>query len=57
LNAGRRVVFLAVGEEKRAAVAAILRRKRGSASLPASLVKPRRGSLIWILDEAAAADV
>ncbi len=57
LNASRRVVFVAVGEEKRAAVAAILRRKRGSASLPASLVKPRRGSLIWILDEAAAADL
>jgi 6-phosphogluconolactonase len=57
LNAGRRVVFLAVGEEKREAVAATLRRKRGSASLPASLVKPRRGSLIWILDEATAEDL
>ena len=57
LNAGRRVVFLAVGEEKRTAVAAILRRKRGSAALPASLVKPKRGSLVWILDAAAAADL
>jgi 6-phosphogluconolactonase len=54
LGAGRRVVFLAVGREKRDAVAAVLRRKRGSAGLPASLVKPRRGSLVWILDEAAA---
>lgn len=57
LNGGRRVVFLAVGREKRAAVAAILRRKRGSASLPASLVKPKRGSLIWILDAGAASDL
>ena len=57
LNAGRRVVFLAVGVEKRAAVAAILRKKRGSADRPASLVKPKRGSLIWILDSAAAADL
>ncbi|MDQ5872292.1 MAG: 6-phosphogluconolactonase [Acidobacteriota bacterium] len=57
LNAARRVVFVAVGPEKRAVVAAILRRKRGSASLPASLVKPKRGSLIWILDAAAAADL
>lgn len=54
LSAGRRVVFLAVGREKRDAVAAVLRGKRGSAGLPASLVKPRRGSLVWILDEAAA---
>jgi 6-phosphogluconolactonase len=50
LNAARRVVFVAVGKEKRSAVSAVLRRKRGSAGLPASLVKPKRGSLIWILD-------
>ncbi len=56
LNAGRRVVFLAVGEEKRAAVAVIVRRKRGSPNLPASLVKPKRGSVIWILDAGAAAN-
>ncbi len=54
LNASRRVVFLVTGEEKRAAVAAVLAAKRGSSSLPASLVKPKRGSLIWILDKAAA---
>lgn len=54
LNAARRVVFLTVGPEKRAAVLAVLRRKRGSPSLPASLVKPKRGSLIWILDASAA---
>lgn len=57
LNAGRRVVFLAVGKEKRGAVATVVRRKRGSSELPASLVRPRRGSLVWILDEAAAADL
>ncbi|HVE65430.1 MAG TPA: 6-phosphogluconolactonase, partial [Thermoanaerobaculia bacterium] len=57
LTAGRRVVILAVGEEKRSVVAVILRKKRGSAGLPASLVKPKRGSLIWILDAAAAADL
>lgn len=57
LNAARRVVFFAVGKEKRSAVSAVLQRKRGSPTLPASLVKPRRGSLIWILDEAAGADL
>lgn len=55
LNAGRRVVFLVTGEEKRDAVSAVLRADRPTASLPASLVRPDRGSLIWILDEAAAA--
>lgn len=57
LNAGRRVVFLVVGEEKRRAVAAVLRSRRASRRLPASLVKPKRGSLIWILDEAAAREL
>lgn len=57
LNAARRVIFLVAGEEKRAAVAAVVARKRGSRSLPASLVQPKRGSLIWILDEAAAAGI
>jgi 6-phosphogluconolactonase len=57
LNAARRVIFLVAGEEKRAAVATVLARKRGSRSLPASLVRPKRGSLIWILDEAAASEL
>ena len=57
LNAARRVVFAAVGEEKRSIVSSILRRRRGSSSLPASLVKPKRGSLVWVLDEAAAAGI
>jgi 6-phosphogluconolactonase len=57
LNAARRAVFLVVGEEKRDAVAAVLRSERGSAGLPASLVRPPRGSLVWIVDEAAAAEL
>jgi 6-phosphogluconolactonase len=55
LNASRRVVFLVIGVEKRASVSSVLRRKRGSKNLPASLVRPTRGSLVWIVDEAAAA--
>jgi len=54
VNAARRVIFLVAGERKRAAVAAVVARKRGSRSLPASLVRPKRGSLIWIIDQAAA---
>jgi 6-phosphogluconolactonase len=55
LNAARRTVFLVVGEEKRDIVAAVLRPEQGSPDLPASLVRPPDGSLVWILDEAAAA--
>jgi 6-phosphogluconolactonase len=54
LNAARRAVFLVVGEEKRDAVSSVLHADRPTASLPASLVHPDRGSLVWILDEAAA---
>lgn len=55
LNASRRAVFLATGAEKSAVVASAVERKKGAKELPASLVRPERGSLIWILDEAAGA--
>lgn len=55
LNAARRAVFLVVGKEKRDAVAAVVRAERSRADLPASLVRPNRGSLVWILDADAAA--
>ena len=55
LNAARRVVFLVVGAEKRDAVAAVVRAERSRADFPASLVRPDRGSRIWVLDEDAAA--
>jgi 6-phosphogluconolactonase len=55
LNASRRAVFLVTGAEKSAVVASAVERKKGSHDVPASLVRPDRGSLIWILDEAAAA--
>jgi 6-phosphogluconolactonase len=57
LNAARRAVFLVTGREKSAVVAAIAQRKEGSRDLPASLVRPTSGPLIWIIDEAAAADL
>jgi 6-phosphogluconolactonase len=54
LNASRCVVFLVAGAEKRAAVEKILERRRGYRSLPASGVRPTRGSLVWLLDREAA---
>jgi 6-phosphogluconolactonase len=55
LNAGRRVVFLVAGADKASVVATLLAKKPGYRKLPASRVSPKRGSLIWILDESAAA--
>jgi 6-phosphogluconolactonase len=54
LNAARRVIFLVSGPEKAIAAAKILKRERGYQDLPASAVCPRRGTLLWLLDEAAA---
>lgn len=49
LNAARAVVFLVQGREK----AGALRRVLEEADLPAGKVRPRHGSLDWIVDEAA----
>ena len=42
------------GPEKAPAAAKILKKKRGYAVLPAAGIAPRRGTLLWLLDEAAA---
>lgn len=54
LNAARRVVFLVSGSEKASATARILKKQRGYQDLPAARICPRRGTLLWLLDEAAA---
>ncbi|MFN2633541.1 MAG: 6-phosphogluconolactonase, partial [Thermoanaerobaculia bacterium] len=53
LDAARRVVFLVAGQEKAAPAAAIIRRTKAGKDLPAARVRPRRGSLLWLLDESA----
>lgn len=53
LNAARRVVFLVAGQEKAGPATAILTRARGYRKYPAALVRPRNGSLLWLLDEQA----
>ncbi|HYT32170.1 MAG TPA: 6-phosphogluconolactonase [Thermoanaerobaculia bacterium] len=57
LNAARRVVFLAAGEEKREPVNKILKREPGWRKLPASGIHPQRGTLLWLLDEEAGRDL
>lgn len=54
LNAARRIVFVVCGTEKASAVAKVLQKSSGWRELPASGVCPGRGSLLWLLDEAAA---
>lgn len=51
LNAAALVVFLVSGREKAKAVKAVL---GDGALLPAGLVRPTRGGLVWMLDRAAA---
>ncbi|MBI2156047.1 MAG: 6-phosphogluconolactonase [Candidatus Rokubacteria bacterium] len=52
LNAAARVVFLVAGAEKAKVVKAVL---ADQAPLPAALVRPDDGELVWLLDRAAAA--
>jgi 6-phosphogluconolactonase len=54
LNEARRIVFVVSGAEKASTAAKILQKGRGWRELPAARVCPVRGSLLWLLDEAAA---
>jgi 6-phosphogluconolactonase len=54
LNHGAQVVFLVCGEGKAEALREVLR-EGGSAPLhPARLVRPSKGKLLYLVDEAAA---
>jgi 6-phosphogluconolactonase len=54
LNAAREVQFLAAGAEKAAIVKAIIQTPKNPDELPAQIVVPTDGALVWLLDEAAA---
>ena len=54
INQSKTVVFIATGESKSEMVAWILKRENGYELLPASLVKPEKGELIWLLENLAA---
>jgi 6-phosphogluconolactonase len=53
-NAAGRIVFLVAGEEKSGPLAKIVKKERGYRKLPASGIRPASGSLLWLLDQAAA---
>lgn len=64
INAARKVMFLVTDGEKAATLARVMagparviKGDSAAAPLPAALVRPRRGRLLWLLDRAAAAEL
>jgi 6-phosphogluconolactonase len=51
INQARNVLFFVSGKNKAAVLARILNQRNGS--LPASMVKPRSGNLIFLIDRKA----
>jgi 6-phosphogluconolactonase len=54
INAARRVLFLIGGEDKAPALKAVLEGPLEASQLPAQLIQPRDGSLVWMCDRASA---
>ena len=54
LNNAACVIFLVSGEEKAQTLLAVLAEEAPSAPLPARLIRPTQGRLIWLVDRAAA---
>ena len=53
INSARRVVFLVAGHDKRDALEVVLEGPRDPSRLPAELVFPEDGELLWLVDRAA----
>jgi 6-phosphogluconolactonase len=54
LNAAERVIFLVQGVDKAAALKAVIEGPREPMQLPAQLIHPRSGTLLWLADPSAA---
>ena len=54
INSAARVLFLIGGEDKAPALKAVLEGPLEPSQLPAQLIQPRDGSLLWLCDRAAA---
>jgi 6-phosphogluconolactonase len=57
LNAAAVVVFLVCGQDKARALRTVLKCPRQTRRLPAQFIHPVNGRLIWLTDEAAAAEL
>lgn len=54
INQAKTVVFLVTGESKAEIIYSVIEKKAGWDKLPASLVRPENGELLWLLDKEAA---
>jgi 6-phosphogluconolactonase len=57
INASENILFLVAGAEKATVVRAVLRGEYRPEDLPSQLINPKEGSLVWLLDRAAAAQL
>jgi 6-phosphogluconolactonase len=57
LNAAKHVLFLSFGHDKAAVLKDVITGKHDPERLPAQLVQPSPGSLTWLIDPPAAADL
>ncbi|GAB4505315.1 MAG: 6-phosphogluconolactonase [Anaerolineales bacterium] len=57
LNAARQIVFLVAGADKAERLAEVLRAPRASTGLPASMIRPADGELLWLIDQPAATHI
>jgi 6-phosphogluconolactonase len=55
LNHAANVLFVVAGAEKAHAVSQVFASRSAHAELPAAMVRPTRGKLVWLLDREAAA--
>jgi 6-phosphogluconolactonase len=54
LNSAARVIFMVHGEEKAPALKAVLEGPYEPDQLPAQIIKPKGGKVLWLVDPAAA---
>lgn len=57
INNAANVIFLIAGEDKAAALKEVLEGERQPEKYPSQLIHPINGELLWMLDEAAAAEL
>ena len=57
INSGAQILFLVTGANKASRLAAVLNGPFQPDLLPAQLIKPDQGELIWMIDKAAAANL
>lgn len=57
INNARNVTFVAAGEDKADALKAVLEGPYRPETYPSQLIRPRNGTLLWLVDERAARDL